>query len=251
MAHVQDHVIGTNHRGQEPKRQTLGDGHLEWISAEQELAESGGTNQWLGLFKSTADGWAATGCFEVEDPGGPSKTIMFCHWQEADAYYQAFEDRAWTWREQFSDDAVRNNIEKSEEQFRVAAVAHTRMGSPVLPWGRALLRALKENHEWFADAKADLKEQAEGRKVRHEVADHQPKKKNNSNDGPKKNIRERGSRGGGKDRTGGGGAGPPRFKLASEKTARRFARQFMLRSLGAQASTGLAPKATSIAVTSS
>ena len=78
----------------------------------------------------------------------------------ASNYFQAFDEKAWEWRERFSDVAVRTAIEETEAKFRVAAIELTR-GSEQTPWGPALMKSIKTNHEFFADARQVLKEDKE------------------------------------------------------------------------------------------
>ena len=99
------------------------------------------------------------------------------HWLEAETYYSTFDEKAWEWHERFSDEAVRRHIEQVEEKFRVKAIELTR-AKPPIPFGRALLTALKDNHSIFSDALDTLRDEANAAKrdVNRRGGDDRPRR---------------------------------------------------------------------------
>ena len=102
--------------------------------------------------------WGVAGCFQVSHD---SKQVLFCSWQFARAYYSAFEERYRELADAYTDRDIMSCLCKVEEKFRTEAIELSRphlddalvaAATITIPWGIALLTALRDNHSMWFDA---------------------------------------------------------------------------------------------------
>ena len=150
-------------RGQEPKRQRIGPGpshgsHLEWVTGDVDAVPCPDTRAFLRLLRLLTTGWAVAGCYKVT---WDNREMIYAHWQECDTWLSTFEEIAWQWVDDFGDAAAHDKITVVEERFRVGAIELTRDHAevePPMPWGKALLRSLRDKWYIFTEARQELAE---------------------------------------------------------------------------------------------
>ena len=150
-------------RCQEPKRQRFGPGpshgsHLEWVTGEVDAVPCPDTRAFLRLLRLLTTGWAVAGCYKVT---WDNREMIYAHWQECDTWLSTFEEIAWKWVDDFGDAAAHVKITMVDERFRVGAIELTRdhaEDEPPMPWGKALLRSLRDKWYIFTEARQELVE---------------------------------------------------------------------------------------------
>ena len=97
------------------------------------------------MFLVMINTWAVAGCVDITHAG---QTRKYVEWQEAKSYHSEFKKKAWRLAKTFTKDSVVTYITRVEECVRADAIGYARHKTSALPWGLALLEALKGDDHW-------------------------------------------------------------------------------------------------------
>ena len=129
-------------------------GHIELTTSEasgsagpqvESCFSSGSLDYYLSLFLVMINTWAVAGCVDVVHDGNTRKYV---EWQEVKTYHSEFKKKAWRLAKTFTKDSVVAYITRVEECIRADAIGYARHNSSPLPWGLALLAAIKGDDHW-------------------------------------------------------------------------------------------------------
>jgi len=100
---------------------------------------------WFYNFDISVNTWGVCGTTEVTYE---KESVAYCHWAHADSYRFEFVDKHLALKGEYAEYKIFEYLYAIEETMRYKAIELAR-GSKQVPWGLALLRALKENaHIW-------------------------------------------------------------------------------------------------------
>ena len=109
--------------------------------------------------------WTVCGCYDVPLQLSSVERVKMCSWEDADFYVYEITSRIPVLREKFTDPSVVKYLNEMHEHFMAIARDQTR-SSQQIPWGKALLNALRsEAHKWqeFRDSLMPRDKQGKGK----------------------------------------------------------------------------------------
>ena len=107
----------------------------------------------LKQYDTLANTWALAGSHKVTYGG---QEVVYCHWQDAFNYVQALRAKVEHLVDRFTESSVLSYLERVEEKIRGKAIGEARRLDTPKPWGAALVWALKEHSEEWAENKGVL-----------------------------------------------------------------------------------------------
>jgi uncharacterized membrane protein YgcG len=134
-------------RAQPPKRERLGNNLIMEMPDEDDDRHhaSIALRSHLQQLSVLCFTWSVCGCFDITVD---SITVKYCRFEETEAYRFEIEEHAWHLIPKYSEDSVLAYTIAVEEDIRARAVELARQ-TPSEAWGRALIRAQKEQcHRW-------------------------------------------------------------------------------------------------------
>ena len=113
-------------------------------------AEDGRLRTRLFQLEVLANTWAVAGCVEVTYE---TKKRRYIHWQEALKYHREMKDRVEHLLDKYSEESVIGYFVQVEALLRAQAIESTRHRESPVPWGQALLDAIRVHSGLWADHK--------------------------------------------------------------------------------------------------
>ena len=145
----------TCHGAQTVKRSGLAD-DLELTrythQDEPELKTANDSKLYLLQLRVLVNTWGLAGCFDVS---WEKEDIKYCHWQEACEYFDNVEEFADELM-QYPHDIVSDFLKYHEEKTRGKAIQMA-LEPSLMPWGKALEAAWKENLHLWRDGSSKIK----------------------------------------------------------------------------------------------